>query len=68
MLRVYLTSAVWNLAHRRFFSAASRLWNSMLTLLHSGTAVLTKDFWRAVSRPYASLTFERGMQERRTVK
>jgi Glycosyltransferases involved in cell wall biogenesis len=65
MLRVYLTSAVWNLGHRRFFGATSRIWSSMVTLLHAGTAVLTKDFWRAVLRPYASLTFEYGIQERR---
>jgi glycosyltransferase involved in cell wall biosynthesis len=65
MLRVYLTSAVWNLAHRRFFSAASRIWSSIFTVLHAGSGVLTKDFWRAVSKPYASLTFERGIQESR---
>lgn len=65
MLRVYLTSAVWNMAHRRFFSAASRIWSSIFTVLQSRTGVLTIDFWRAVSRPYASLTFERGIQESR---
>jgi glycosyltransferase involved in cell wall biosynthesis len=65
MLRVYLTSAVWNLAHRRFSSAASRIWSSIFTVLHAGTGVLTKDFWRAVSKPYASLTFEHGIQESR---
>jgi hypothetical protein len=62
---VYLTSAVWNLGHRRFFSAASRIWSSIVTLLQAGTTVLTKDFWRAVSKPYASLTFEQGIQESR---
>ena len=65
MLRVYLTSAVWNLAHRRFFSAASRIWSSIFTVLYAGTGVLTKDFWRSVSKPYASLTFEHGIQESR---
>lgn len=65
MLRVYLTSVVWNLTHKRFFSAASRIWSSMFALLHAGTGVLTKDFWRALSRPYASLTFARGIQESR---
>jgi glycosyltransferase involved in cell wall biosynthesis len=65
MLRVYLTSAVWNFGHRRFFGAASRIWSSIITLLNAGTAMLTKDFWRAVSKPYASLTFEQGIQESR---
>jgi len=65
MLRVYLTSSVWNLTHRRFFSAASRIWSSIVTVLQTGRGMLTKDFWRAVSKPYASLTFERGIQESR---
>jgi hypothetical protein len=65
MLRIYLTSVVWNLAHRRLFSATSRFWSSIFTVLHSGTGVLTKEFWRAVSKPYASLTFERGIQASR---
>jgi glycosyltransferase involved in cell wall biosynthesis len=68
MLRVYLTSVVWNLAHRRPFSAASRMWSSILTLLNAGTGLLTKDFWGAVSRPYASITFENGIQQRRIEK
>ena len=42
MLRVYLTSAVWNMAHRRFFSAASRIWSSIFTVLQSRTGVLTR--------------------------
>jgi glycosyltransferase involved in cell wall biosynthesis len=65
MLRVYLTSAVWNLGHRRFFSVASRIWSATVTILQSGTGMLSKDFWWAVSKPYASLTFERGIQESR---
>jgi glycosyltransferase involved in cell wall biosynthesis len=65
MLRVYLTSAVWNLAQRRFFSASSRIGSSIVTVLQAGTGLLTKDFWRSVSKPYASLTFEHGIQESR---
>ena len=68
MLRVYLTSAVWNLAHRRFFRALSRIWSSILTAVHARTGFLAKDFWRAVSRPYASITFENGIQQRRIGK
>jgi len=65
MMRVYLTSAVWNLGHQRLFIAASRIGSAMVTILQSGTGIFSKDFWRAASRPYASLTFERGTQERR---
>ena len=63
MLRVYLTSAIWNLAHRRLFTAASRIVSSIVSLVSAGTGVLTKDFWRAVSKPYASITFENGIRE-----
>jgi glycosyltransferase involved in cell wall biosynthesis len=65
MLRVYLTSAVWNLGHRRFLSAVSRIWGASVTILQSAIALFSKDFWWAVSKPYASLTFERGIQESR---
>jgi glycosyltransferase involved in cell wall biosynthesis len=68
MLRVYLTSAVWNMTHRRFFSAASRLWNSLMTMLSTGSELLTRDFWRAVSKPYASITFANGIQQSRIGK
>ena len=68
MLRVYLTSAVWNLAHRRLLIASSRIWSSILTVLHAGTGLITKDFWHAVSRPYASITFENGIRETRGMK
>jgi len=68
MLRVYLTSAVWNLAHRRLLSAFSRIWSSIYTVLYAGTGWITKDFWRAVSRPYASITFENGIREGRGKK
>lgn len=65
MLRVYLTSAVWNMTHGRFFSAASRLWSSIKTMPGVGAGIITKDFWRAVSKPYASITFANGIQQSR---
>jgi len=63
MLRVYLTSAVWNLTHRRFFTAANRLFLSTYTVLAAGLYIFSKDFWGAVWKPYASLTFEKGIRE-----
>jgi glycosyltransferase involved in cell wall biosynthesis len=67
MSRVYLTSAVWNLRHRRFFTAASRMFHSNASMLHAGTGVFSKDFWQAVSKPYASVTFEKGIREAQKV-
>jgi hypothetical protein len=63
MLRVYLTSVVWNLQHRRLFTAASRIGSAAVSGIHAGAAMFTKDFWWAVSRPYASITFQNGVQE-----
>lgn len=68
MLRVYLTSAVWNLSHRRFFTTANRLILSIYSILNAGTAVFSKDFWRAVLKPYASLTFAKGIKEAQKAK
>jgi glycosyltransferase involved in cell wall biosynthesis len=68
MLRVYLTSAVWNMTHRRFFSVLSRLWSSTMTVLGAGTELLSKDFWKAVLKPYASITFANGIQQSRIGK
>jgi hypothetical protein len=68
MLRIYLTSVVWNVGHRRLFTAASRALFSFLSLLSAGGNIFSKRFWLAVSQPYASLTFERGIEEARRAK
>jgi glycosyltransferase involved in cell wall biosynthesis len=65
MLRVYLTSLMWNFQHRRLFTAASRGVFSFVSLFHTGTRLFSRDFWRAVFQPYASSTFERGFQDAR---
>ena len=65
-LRIYLTSAVWNLQRRRLWTAASRMVSSIASMLTSG--IFSKTFWQAVSRPYASVTFERGFQDARRAK
>jgi hypothetical protein len=63
MLRVYLTSAMWNLRHQRFFTTANRMFFSIYTLLSGGKDIFSKEFWQAVLKPYASLTFEKGIRE-----
>ena len=63
MLRVYLTSAAWNLRHRRLFTAVSRMLHSVAGMLTTGTGLFARDFWHALIKPYASITFERGIQE-----
>ena len=67
-LRIYLTSAIWNLQHRRYVTAVSRLFFSLVSVLIAGTEIFSKDFWMAARKPYASLTFEKGFQEAQRVK
>ena len=67
MLRIYLTSAVWNLMHRRIFHVLSRIIHVLLDLIIAGINILSRDFWQAVLNSYQSITFERGMQEARKV-
>jgi glycosyltransferase involved in cell wall biosynthesis len=61
-LRVYLTSFIWNIQRKRFFSAASRGVFGLLSFLFAGLSLLSFDYWRAVFRPYASETFDRGFK------
>jgi hypothetical protein len=63
MLRIYLTSTVWNMAHARFFGALSRFFLSVTVILYLGKNLMEKSFWRAVLKPYTSITFEKGIQE-----
>ena len=63
MLRIYLTSAVWNLKHRYFFVSMSRLFSSIMSMLRAGAALFSNAFWQAVRKPYASVTFERGFEK-----
>jgi glycosyltransferase involved in cell wall biosynthesis len=63
ILRIYLTSGVWNLKHRRFFTALSRFCYCYLATFMAGVKLVTKDYWSAVLRSYQSQTFERGIQQ-----
>jgi glycosyltransferase involved in cell wall biosynthesis len=67
-LRIYLTSAVWNVQHRRYVTAVGRLFFSIVSLLFAGTSIFSKNFWMAAIKPYASLTFEKGFRETQRVK
>lgn len=62
MLRIYLTSSIWNIQHRRLFSAVSRLFSSIACIFTAGSHIVSGDFWKAVAKPYASITFQRGIE------
>lgn len=68
MSRIYLTSAIWNVAHGRLLTALSRIFLALRSMVSARTGLFSMDFWRAVSRPYASITFDRGIREARKAK
>jgi hypothetical protein len=63
IMRIYLTSALWNLQQNRLWIASSRFLYALAALTLSGARVLSRSFWRSISRPYTSETFTRGHAE-----
>lgn len=63
ILRIYLTSVVWNLQHKKGFTAASRLAYGVVSLLTAKGHLFSPDYWNAIAKNYESETFARGFQE-----
>jgi glycosyltransferase involved in cell wall biosynthesis len=63
VLRVYLTSVIWNINHSRPLKATSRLFYAFAGSMLAGLHVYTRDFWGSVFKRYESATFMRGFQE-----
>jgi glycosyltransferase involved in cell wall biosynthesis len=63
IVRVYLSSAVWNIQNRRFFTAISRFTQAITCTVLSGGCLLSMDFWIAVGKPHRSISFARGFQK-----
>lgn len=59
-VRIYLTSILWNLRHRRALTAASRALYSLAGFATVGTDIFRVDFWRALTSRYISPTFLSG--------
>jgi len=62
MLRVYFTSAIWNLQHKLIMTAASRLVSGLAVIVLSHFRIITASFWDAFLKPYQSPTFARGIR------
>lgn len=60
VVRIYLTSAVWNLQRRRFLISASRLFSGAGYAATKGLHLPSPDFWRAILYPYESEAFAAG--------
>jgi glycosyltransferase involved in cell wall biosynthesis len=64
ILRVYTSTISWNLKKRRFFTALSRLFYSLLLLFISVKYMVASDFWDAISAHHARNTLHFVMQAR----
>jgi len=59
IVRIYLTSTLWNLARLQPLTAARRLLYGLTAVIYSGRHLLRGAFWSAIVRPYRSVTFSR---------
>src|SRR5579859_3046589 len=64
IVRVYLTSVVWNLQHRRLFTACSRAAFGLASLALAGPHAVSGNFLRSVLNSYESDTFSRGLRQK----
>jgi hypothetical protein len=62
MVRIFFTSAIWNLQHRRVATALSRLSFGVASLCESPFSIAAPSFWRAVLTNYQSQTFRRALK------
>jgi hypothetical protein len=63
LVRVYLTSMVWNIQHHRPMTAISRSILGSTGFFTAGRKSFSREFWRAVAYKYESETFARGLKE-----
>lgn len=63
IVRIYLTSAIWNIKHKSLSKAISRLVYASISFMMSGNSLFRSNYWRAISQPYKSDTFMRGFQK-----
>lgn len=48
----YLISVIWNMQHKKLFTAASRMVYGIASLVLAGRHSLTPGFWRGVTKPH----------------
>ncbi len=63
VVRVYLTSVLWNLQHHKFWVSGGRGLEAAASIVLAGPALFSTEFWRALTRPYRNDTFARGFRE-----
>ena len=63
IIRLFLTSIIWNLLQKRPLIACSRSGSLIAGFALGVRSILTTDFWQAVMRPYQSKTFAKGFRQ-----
>jgi glycosyltransferase involved in cell wall biosynthesis len=48
----YLTSVIWNLQQKRFFTSASRMTYGLTGIILAGSSIFSPSFWRGATRPH----------------
>ena len=61
--RIYMTSTIWNLQHRKFAIALTRVTTGAASFIFAGRHLFSLAFWNALTHHYSSPTFERGFEE-----
>lgn len=54
LMWIYLTSTIWNLTHRRGFTAISRFLHAIVSLLAAGRHIVSGEFWRGATNPHVA--------------
>ncbi|MBN1259981.1 MAG: glycosyltransferase family 2 protein [Anaerolineae bacterium] len=65
VVRIYLTSLLWNLARRRLLAGGSRGLHGLACFVLALRWGLSPAFWQALLRQYRNRTFERGFAQAR---
>ena len=60
IVRIYLTSALWNMQHRRLLIAGSRLLSGAVYSASKSMHLFSPDFWRSILHAYESESFAAG--------
>jgi len=67
IVRLYLTSVLWNLEHRKISVAVNRAFYSLLSLIRSPQQLVKRNFWAAILKYYQSPSFHDGSPASREV-
>lgn len=63
LVRVYLASAYWHINQKKYCTAGIRLAQGIATLGLTFAHIISRDYWKAILRPYESDVFLRGFEE-----